>query len=120
MFAAKIPDAPRPASRITLRRGPSSAIYRCITSLTQYATYVSYHEKFYGRREKLCFAPRVRGALFAWLQDRTWVQSFYREYEKCYGTVTIRLVSSRPIGRQTSSIGPHRRPPLHCRPSPRC
>src|SRR5262245_36250105 len=86
--------------------------------MAQDETYVSYHEKFYGRGEKRCFAPKVRGALFAWLQDRTWVQSLYREYEKCYGTVTIRLVSSRSIGRQTSPVGPHRRPLLPGMPSP--
>src|SRR5262245_66080754 len=90
MFAPKIPDAPRPASRIT---------YRCITTFIQYETYVSIHEKFYGRCEKRCFAPRVGGALLAWLQDRTWVRSRYREYEKCYGTVMIRLASSRSIGK---------------------
>jgi hypothetical protein len=33
------------------------------------------YEKFYGWREKRCFAAGTRDALFAWLQDGTWVLS---------------------------------------------
>src|SRR5438876_1365125 len=49
----------------------------------QYETHVSYHEKFYGKREKRCFATRASDALFTWHQDGTWVLAVYREHEKC-------------------------------------
>jgi hypothetical protein len=43
----------------------------------QCETYVSYHEKFYGKREKRCFAARASDALFTWHQYGTWVLSVY-------------------------------------------
>src|SRR5215831_16312537 len=86
--------------------------------MDQYATYVSYHEKFYGRREKLCFAPRARNALFARLQDGTWVIS---EHEKCYGALTIHSVSRRPIGTGILPVVARHRPPFPPgRPLPPC
>src|SRR5215471_6389242 len=86
-----------------------------------HATYVSSHrkfksgkyEKFYGWREKRCFAAGVQDALFAWLQDGKWVLSLdMREHEKCYGTVTIHWGSIRSIGSGISPFGSRRRPPF--------